>query len=155
ARTLENKAKAISFAAYFTMLDLFRTQKPALDNVMKSLGYDPTVSTADLSTPEGVGALASSEVVAFRHSDGSNQLGDLGPTGVPYSDYTGYAPSNPFPEDLLDVNHYQPLRNPDGSVQRYLSPHWGLVTPFALKSADQFRPGPQPQAGSWLYDQRM
>ena len=31
----------------------------------------------------------------------------------------------------------------------------GKVTPFALKSSDQFRPGPQPQAGTWLYQQRM
>jgi hypothetical protein len=40
-------------------------------------------------------------------------------------------------------------------VLKFLSPQWGRVVPFALKSGDQFRPGPPPQAGSWLYDQRM
>jgi hypothetical protein len=153
AGTPENKAKAISYAAYRTLLDLFPTQGSALNAVMTSLGYDPSINSTDASTPEGVGGLAASEVLAFRHADGSNQQGDLG-SSVPYSDYTGYTPVN-FPENLVDVNRWQPLRAPDGTAQKFLSPQWGLVTPFALTSGDQFRPGPQPQAGSWLYDQRM
>ena len=155
ARTPENKAKAVSYAAYRTLLDLFPSQKSALDDVLKKLGYDPSPSTTDAAAPESIGTLAATEVINFRHKDGSNQLGDMGPSGVPYSDYTGYVPLNPFPETLVDVNHFQPLRNPDLSIQKYLSPHWGLVVPFAISSSSQFRPGPQPQAGSWLYDQRM
>jgi len=153
AGTPDNKVKAISYAAYRTLLDLFPTQGSALNAVMTSLGYDPSINSTDSSTPEGVGGLAASEVLTFRHADGSNQLGDIG-SSVPYSDYSGYTPIN-FPENLVDVNRWQPLRAADGTAQKFLSPHWGLVTPFALKSGDQFRPGPQPQAGSWLYDQRM
>jgi len=59
-----------------------------------------------------------------------------------------------FPETLNDPNHWQPLRAADGTVQKFLSPFWGKVTPFALKSADQFRPGPPPESGTWLYQQR-
>jgi len=39
-------------------------------------------------------------------------------------------------------------------VQKFLSPHWGKVTPFALKSADQFRPGPPPLPETWLFKER-
>jgi hypothetical protein len=149
----DDKTQAVSYAAYETLLDLFPAQKPALDAVMKTLGYDPALRSGNPMTPEGVGTFAATAVVTSRHEDGSNQLGDLGST-VPYSDYTGYTSVN-FPESLVDVNHWQPLRAANGTVQKFLSPQWGRVVPFALKSGDQFRPGPPPQAGSWLYDQRM
>jgi len=39
---------------------------------------------------------------------------------------------------------WQPLRHPNASgaivVQKYLTPHWGNVTPFALSSSNQFLP---------------
>ena len=155
AQTAANKAKAVSYAAYLTLLDQFRPAGPSFDALMRSLGYDPTVYSKDLTTPEGVGALAASEVLVFRHEDGANQQGDLGTTGVPYSDYTNYVAVN-FPDStLVDPNHWQPIRAANGVVQKFLSPQWGLVTPFALTSGSQFRPGPQPQSGTWLYDQRM
>ncbi len=146
------KASAVSYAAYRTLLDLFPSQAAVFKARMVDLGYDPSITTTSLSTPPGVGNAAAAAQIAFRHSDGSNQLGDLG--GAPYSDYTGYQAVN-FPDNLTDPNHWQPIRNPDGTVQRYLSPHWGKVTPFALKSASQFRPGPPPLAGTWLYNKRL
>ena len=150
--TLANKAWAVSYAGYRTLLDLFPSQSGAFTTLMVTNGYDPSIKSTDPSTPAGVGNAAAAAVLAFRHTDGSNQLGDLG--GAAYSDTTGYQAIN-FPETLTDPNRWQPLRLPDGSVQKFLSPHWGTVTPFSLKSADQFRPGPQAQAGTWLYQQRM
>ncbi len=147
-----NKSWAVSMAAYRTLLDLFPSQASAFTTLMVSNGYDPGVKTTDQSTPAGVGNAAAAAVLNFRHSDGSNQLGELG--GAAYSDYTGYQNVN-FPETLNDPNRWQPVRAADGTVQKFLSPHWGKVTPFSLKSADQFRPGPQAQAGTWLYQQRM
>jgi hypothetical protein len=88
-------------------------------------------------------------VLEFRHHDGSNQLGDLN-GGAPYSDYTGYAPVN-TPDFLSDPNHWQPLRAATGAVQVYAAPHWGLVTPFALRSPDQLRPDPPAAAGTPAY----
>ena len=152
AHTTINKASAISYAAYRTLLDLFPTQEAAFTRLMIELGYDPSIKTAGASIPPNVGNAAAAAQIAFRHGDGSNQVADLG--GTPYSDYTEYQPLN-FPEDLKDPNRWQPTRAANGTVQRFLSPHWGKVTPFALKSASQFRPGPPPQAGTWLYDQRM
>jgi len=151
--TANDKAMAISYAAYRTLLDLFPTQQTMLMERMVDLGYNPGITATDPSTPAGVGNAAAAVVLEFCHKDGANQLGDLGGTG-PYTDYTGYQAVN-FPEDLVDPGRWQPLRNEAGAVQRFLSPHWGKVTPFALKSADQFRPGPPPKVGTWLFQQRL
>jgi hypothetical protein len=144
-----NKAQAISFAAYRALVDLFPDAKVTrFDPLMASLGYDPADTTTDTSTPTGIGNIAAEAVLAFRHADGSNQLGDLSPGA--YSDYTNYKPVND-PDHLDDPNRWQPLRNNDGTVQRFLMPHWGQVTPFALSRADEFRPAPPPLYPDPLY----
>ena len=82
-----NKTQAISFAAYRALVDLFPTQKTVLfDPLMATLGYAPSDMTMDTSTPTGIGNVTAGAVLAFRHTDGSNQLGDLHPGA--YSDYT-------------------------------------------------------------------
>ena len=105
-----NKAQAISFAAYRALVDLFPTQKTVLfDPLMERLGYDPSDTTMDTSTPTGIGNVTAGAVLAFRHTDGANQLGDLNPGA--YSEYPPlYAPVN-SPDDLDDPNRWQPLRN--------------------------------------------
>jgi hypothetical protein len=153
ARTLLNQSTAVSYAAYRTLLDLFPTQKAMLDGRMADLVYNPANASTDPSTAVGIGNASAAAVLEFCHKDGSNQLGDLGGSG-PYTDYTNYQPVN-FPEDLVDPGRWQPLRSDTGAVQRFLSPHWGKVVPFALKSADQFRPGPPPKPGTWLFLQRL
>jgi hypothetical protein len=144
-RTTENRETAISYAAYRALVDLFPEQVPHFDARMETLGLDPGNTSQDISTPTGLGNVAAAAVLEFRHRDGANQLGDLGPSGLPYSDYTGYQPVN-TPDDVIDLNRWQPLRHPDrtGALieQRFLAPHWDRVTPFALASADQLRPPP-------------
>jgi hypothetical protein len=158
-RKLANKNKAISFAAYRAAVDLLpASQATVFDPLMASLGYDPSDTTTDTSTPAGVGNVACAAVLEFRHQDGANQLGDMpgGTPGVPYSDYTGYAPSNevmdlthPFAEGtfdsktVLDCNRWQPLRYPNASgtvvTPGFIGPYWNRVAPFALASGNQFR----------------
>jgi hypothetical protein len=139
-RTLANKSKAISFAAYRALLDLFPAQRAAIRRFMAKLGYDPDNTSTDPASPAGVGNTAAAAVLAFRHHDGSNQLGDLN-GGPPYSDYTGYTPVN-TPDKVIDKFHWQPLRI-GTNVQRFSTPQWGRVTPFALTAPDQFPvPGP-------------
>jgi hypothetical protein len=144
-RTEANKREAISFAAYRTLVDLFPSQTPAFDAVMASLGYDPANESSDADTPAGVGNVAATAVMAFRHHDGSNQLGDLHPGA--YSDYTGYVPVND-PDHINEPNRWQPIRFSDGHggtvTPGYIAPHWGLVLPFALTSGSQFRPAEGP-----------
>jgi len=137
--TVDRKTAAIGHAAYRALVDLFPTQQALLDGVMLGLGLNPGDASLDPSTPVGIGNLSCAAVLARRHNDGANQLGNMTPSGVPYADYTGYMPVN-SPSVLADPNRWQPLLNPDGTTQRFATPHWSLVTPFALTSASQFRP---------------
>lgn len=148
--TRANAEQAAGIAAYRTLSDLFPTQRAALfDPLATSLGLDVSDQSFDLATPTGVGNQVAAWTLAVCHDDGANQLGDKA-NGAPYSDYTGYAPVN-SPDVVSDPNHWQPLRAANGAVQTFLAPHWRLVTPFALTSADQFRPVAPPQYPSRRY----
>jgi hypothetical protein len=144
-RSGEAKREATSFAAYHALVDLFPTQRNLFTAAMERLGHDPDM-TGSNSSPSTIGTLAARAVLAFRHGDGSNQLGDLAP--APYADWTGYRPVNP-PERLVDPNRWQPLRQRDGTAQHFQAPHWGLVTPFGLHAGWQLRPrrGPRRYSG--------
>jgi hypothetical protein len=124
--------KAISYAAYRAMVDLFPGEAALFQALMSSLSYNPKDTSADTSSPAGIGNVAAAAVLSFRHGDGSNQVNG-------YADTTGYRPVN-TPDQIIDPLHWQPLRV-NGKVQKYLTPHWGTVTPFALSSGSVFRPG--------------
>lgn len=152
-RTDANKNKAISFAAYRALVDLFPSEVASFNALMASLGYNPSDTSVDTTSPAGIGNAACKALLDFRHNDGSNQLGNLN-GGTPYSDYTGYAPVN-TPDFVSNPNRWQPLRVPDGhggfTIQKFIAPHWGKVTPFSLKRASQFRPAPPARFGSAAY----
>lgn len=144
-RTPENKRIAVSYAAYRTLVDLYPAAKPRFDARMAMLGLDPTDATTNTATPVGIGNVAAAALLEFRHHDGSNQDGSLGPTHQPYSDYTGYVPVN-TPDVIVNPEHWQPLRYTDRAgrvvTQGFLGAQWPRVIPFALTSAGQFRPPP-------------
>ncbi|GAB4305894.1 MAG: hypothetical protein Fur0025_47960 [Oscillatoriaceae cyanobacterium] len=145
-----NKSEAISYAAYRVLTDLFPSQVDMFDKLMAQLGCDSGNNSTDTATPAGIGNAAAAALLAFRHLDGSNQLNG-------YADTTGYQPVNGS-DVVNDPDHWQPLRqpldDPNGEVQRFLTPQWGEVTPFALTSPDQFRPPAPPEFGTPLYEQR-
>jgi hypothetical protein len=136
-RTAANKRKAVSYAAYVALSDLYADQRADFKARLRSLGYSPADSGVDPASPSGIGIAAARAVLAFRHQDGSNQLGHK-----PYSDTTHFHSPNTW-NHLSDPNLWQPLRLPDGSgrlvVQKYLGPHWGNVIPFAPTSGQRFR----------------
>jgi hypothetical protein len=134
-RTAANKKKAISFSAYRVLVDLFPTETAAFEARMSSLGYTSSDMSADASTPSGIGNICAQALLNYRHTDGSNQLGDLHPGA--YSDYTGYTPVNTV-DRLNDPNKWQPLLV-NGVPQKWLLPQWGFVKPFALTSGSEFR----------------
>lgn len=151
-RTQTNKEKAIAYATYRALVDVYAEDKPWIDAQMRQRGFDPGDTSTDPSTPQGIGNLAAAAVCAYRHHDGANQLGDeVGSSGVPYSDYTYYAPVN-TPEKVNDPNRWQPIPfvNPKGGTiaPGFLTPHWYRVKPFALDRSDQFRPPPPPRVDS-------
>ena len=150
--TLENKSEAMSYAAYSILVELFPEQKEIFDRVMQDLGYDANSISTDAATPAGIGAISARALLNYRVGDGANQLGnESGSNGTPYSDYTGYQPTNEA-GNVSDIEHWTPdlLVNSDAIdesfiSQEFLTPQWGQVTPFALDSGAQFRPdAPQP-----------
>ena len=145
--TEENKMEAMSYAAYYVLLDLFPEQKAMFDRQMLDLGYDVASINTDSSEPASIGYLSAKALLDVRKYDGSNQLGNAG-DGTPYSDYTDYQASNE-PENIEFIELWTPdlVSTGDGqyTAQKFLTPQWVNVTPFALDSASQFRPvAPQP-----------
>ena len=63
----------------------------------------------------------------------------------------GYEPVNSADKNV-DPNRWQPKYFLDGKGGKFapgcLTPYWDRVKPVALKSSDQFRPGPPPMIGS-------
>ncbi len=151
-RTAANRKKAVSYAAYRALVDLFPTQKASFDAEMLALGYNPNDNTSDITTPAGIGNVAAAALLEYRHNDGSNQLGNLNPGA--YSDYSGYVPVN-TPTQIISANHWQPLLIPNGSggfnTQKFIAPFWGSVKPFALSSYNQFPVNPPANYGSAAY----
>ncbi|MEQ8811549.1 MAG: haloperoxidase, partial [Imperialibacter sp.] len=151
-QTLKNKEVAISYAAFRAMNEYYFSDEPMFRDFMKELGLDPDNQSLDASTPEGIGNLAAKAVIDARKGDGANQYAEEeGSGGQPYYDYTGYAPVNTVDENR-DPNRWQPKYFSDGKGGKYapgcLTPFWDKVKPVALKSGDQFRPGPPPMVGS-------
>jgi PAP2 superfamily len=152
-----NKAKAVSFAAYRCLSNLFPTGVSRLQAVMQGLGYDTNDLSTNLATPQGIGNVAAAVVINSRRYDASNQYGDLA-VGA-YADYTGYASVNgvmpfclPATTDTCTTNatvptRWQALTSDSGSVQKFVAPHWERVTPFALSAASQFDSRPEAALG--------
>jgi hypothetical protein len=144
AAGLANKTKAISFAAYTVLVDLFPGQQPELDAYMTSLYGSGFASDPDPAARVGV---AAGEVVRdFRRTDGSNpQTGVDWVTGRQvriYPNNTTYRPTNTW-DNLIDASRWQPLCVPnpapaptavscgDGrTVQGPATPQWKNVAPF-------------------------
>ncbi|MCX7085231.1 MAG: vanadium-dependent haloperoxidase [Methylococcales bacterium] len=143
-----NKTQAISYAARACLSNLFpgAEQVAVFNDLLSSLGYDVALVNADYPLPAILGQKVADAVLAYRHDDGANQFGDeVSSCGqnstVPYSDYTCYQSIN-SDTVLSDPNHWQPLGNVlngQKTVQKFLTPQWGLVTPYSLVSGSQFR----------------
>ncbi|MGA0060152.1 MAG: vanadium-dependent haloperoxidase [Planctomycetota bacterium] len=151
-RTRINQEEAMAYAVFRTAVDQLPHFAADLEAVMRVEGYDPALVTRDPTRPAGIGHLVADAILAARHGDGANQLGDEpGGAAEPYADYTMYRPVNP-PDRIHDPDRWQPIPFDDGAggqvVLGFLTPHWYRVRPFALDSADQFRPGPPPLVGS-------
>jgi hypothetical protein len=161
SRTIENKSKAISYAAYEALVDLFPDSKGSYDALMGDLKY-PVPGN---STEATIGSTAAQAVLRYRHDDGSNQLNG-------YADTTGYTPVNTW-DNVKDPWHWQSLcvlsaaglgkappipppgtdctTDPNYTVQKPLTPQWGNVTMFGTLKASQYKvTGPaKAPGGGW------
>lgn len=151
-QSLKNKEIAISYAAFRAMNEYYYSDKKLFEDFMIELGLDPSNESLDPNTPEGIGNLAAKAVIEARKGDGANQYGEEdGADGEPYFNYVGYEPVNSA-DNNVDANRWQPKYFSDGKGGKFapgcLTPYWDKVKPIALKSGDQFRPGPPPMIGS-------
>ncbi len=150
-RIQANQETAIAYAMYRSCLDQYPHFKDYLTAEMRRMGFDPDDRSEDLTTPIGIGNHVARVLTEYRYRDGANQLGDeQGSNGQPYSDYTMYRPVNPS-DRIFDPDRWQLIPFDDGQGGKiemdFLTPHWYRVVPFALESAEQFRPGPPPLVG--------
>ncbi len=182
-RTLANKERAISYAAYRGLADVLADTESLYKPLMRELRYDPNDNSTDIETPTGIGNVACGAVLEYRHRDKSNQVGEMdsaaaenaGRNGIKmsaigaYDDWTGYRPLNAagvvpthFPlSKPLNPDHWQPLSYTDSNgslvLQMFAGAHWCFITPFAMTKGDDFRlagePGPF-KYGSPEYEQQ-
>jgi hypothetical protein len=151
--TTRNRNIAVIYAAYTSLNAIFPKLRADFDLMMAEAGLDPNNRSEDVTTPAGIGNVASKKVLQARQNDGSNRDGTLGghkynPT--PYADYTGYQPVNTAYQ-LKDPSHWQPLLvDKDGivKIQQFVTPYWGRVTPVSYRSPSEFSVSPPVNSNS-------
>jgi hypothetical protein len=143
-----NKRVAISHAAHGVLTELFPTQVALFDPLLQSSITDAWLSLGGWAADK-VGRDVAYRVIQSRNNDGANMRGDLAPGA--YADWTGYQSVN-TPDVVTDIDRWQPLRLPNAAgelvVQKFLTPHWGRVKPFALSSGSVYRPGLNPRSAT-------
>ena len=145
--------EAISYAAYRLLSHRFE-QSPGADEsqlrfdfLLDIQGYDKDFVSTDYSTgsPAALGNYIAEQLILFGFQDDANEQNQ-------YAN-NAYEPVNPplvtdFPgnPDIIDPNRWQPLTldvfidqsgNPlPFNTPDFLSPEWGIVSPFALQEED-------------------
>ena len=169
------REEAISYAAYRVIRHRFSASPGAattlaeLDQLMSTLGYDPTITSTDASggSPAAVGNRIGQCYVEYGLQDGANEGNGYRnqfyrPVNPPIEPFK---PGNPT---IVNLDRWQPISLPlaidqagnvVNSTPPALSPEWGGVLPFSLGDSDRipyFRdsftyevfhdPGPPPRA---------
>ena len=130
-------AAATAKAARDVLVNLFPDQTPTIDNIYNQYLIDHSLSPADPGV--AVGATAASGIIALRANDGRFPPGQMPFVGG----------SNPGEWRPTDSFIGTPPAPPPFSP---MAARWvANVTPFALKSGDQFRAGPPPPLTSHNY----
>ncbi len=165
-----------AYRALLDQFPAHETNTGAYTRLLMDLGYDPDdADSTDTSTPEGIGNTCAQAILDFRQDDGSNETNNYPTTSTNDTFPTAYAPVNSADPTAanapcgasFDTNRWQPLRVPNGTLvdssgtpivddadpttfsdQRFLTPHWGGVIPFALESYNDFDMEGPPLAGS-------
>lgn len=149
--TLECQMKALSYAAYTVLSNLYPTQSSVLTNALNNSSEDLEKLSSKghfVLRAQRDGITVGQAIIAHYTNDGSNQENA-------YADTTGYTPVAVF-DTITDSNNvsvwadtskrykWMPLKYVNQSnatvTQSALTPHWGLVKPFALPYGSYFRP---------------
>ncbi|MFD0319236.1 DUF6851 domain-containing protein [Streptomyces flavalbus] len=137
---------------------LLPTAVGALRQMMTALGLDPDDTSEDLSSPVGIGNVASRKVWEFLEHDGMNLLGDEGGrkyNRTPWADPTGYRPVNTAYE-LVNPSRWQPQLGPHNGrrvgggngdmgiyvAQHFVTPQAGRTTPHIFSDPSRYHLAP-------------
>lgn len=133
----------------------YEDETGAFTDLLAELGGEPTPPGS--RTAAALGTAIADAVLDYRASDGSEQ-DRLYHEPVDLDGYSQYEPG----EDA-GYGSWEPLLVPTGAAvdsnglpvvdptapesfegQQFITPHWELVEPYSLTSADRYRPGPAP-----------
>jgi hypothetical protein len=120
---------AASAAAHEVLVALYPKFKMTFD-----MQFDSSlkqISGGDIAAGVAVGQKVADDILNLRSNDGSN------------------ATPPPFVFENVPGRYQAPFPSAPGTQPQFT--HWSGVTPFALRKADQFRPGPPPALGSDAY----
>ncbi len=156
--------EALSFAVYRILVERYLDSPGAeesvtgFDSLMESFCYDRSDTGTDGDSAAALGNRIAQTILDTSAEDGSNE-------DDAYRDRT-YRPVNPplFVDrpgtTMVDPNRWQPLELEvmvaqngmplDETVQTFVGPHWGGVTPFAIEVPTgrlPLDPGPPPMLG--------
>jgi hypothetical protein len=139
---------AIFYASYPVLLHLYPKERQRWADMLRNVGLDPELASANLATPEGIGRAAGLAVVAARVRDGMNALGDAQGRQInrqPFADTTGYEPLNTAYR-LREPSRWQPavrtLGNGLFTVQQFVTPQFAHTLPYSYRSPEIFRVPP-------------
>ncbi|MEM1121988.1 MAG: DUF6851 domain-containing protein [Bacteroidota bacterium] len=141
--------EAISYAMYRLLTHRFQNSPgrmeslPLFAELMVELGYDQDFESADYvgGNAAAFGNYMAQNVIEFGLQDGANEANDY--ANQVYFNYNfPIAPALPVNPFLFDPNRWQPLtfqvfidqsgNEIPGGAPEFLSPEWGVVTPFAM-----------------------
>lgn len=147
------KEESISYAAYRLLSHRFKESPGAahsiaiFDSLFAVLGYDASLTSTNYQsgTPAELGNYIANCQIEQGFLDGSNEQN--GYENVHYEPVNSpLIPVSPGNPDITDPNRWQPLSLGvfidqgghiiSGETTIFLSPEWGIVTPFALTEAD-------------------
>ena len=141
--TAANKQRAVSIAAYRALVDLFPTQQGDFDALLQTIRSGTCRPTRPsrrgrVTTPP-MRCSPSDTTMARTSSAISRQA----PT--PTTRATSRSTHRHRSTTRIAGSHcWYRARGWGSQAQRFIAPHWGLVTPFALTSGAQFRPASMP-----------
>lgn len=145
--------EAISYAAYRLITHRFQFSPGVeeslreCDSLLSYLGYDSSITTTDYAggNAAALGNYIAAQMIAYGLQDGSNEQNDYANLFYRPVNFS-LAPVLPGNQFLTDPNRWQPLTfqifidqsgNPvPGGLPPFLSPEWGIVSPFSLTADD-------------------
>jgi len=167
-----------AYGALLRLFPAYEAQTGAISAQMRRIGLPTdaaTLASRDPRSAAGIGNIAAETLLNARLNDGSNQTNNYAevvsatyPTRYQPVNSADPAADNSVGGPSFDPARWQPLRVPNGTAtdpltglpvaidaepstytdQKFVTPHWGAVTPFAMTSGGELRPPPPPSPGS-------